>query len=683
VEELVIEGHAGWVTCVSHFPKSHALITGTRDRTLKIWDALTGEEKKAFTLVGEPPAALRISPDERLVAISSSQRSVPVKVLDLASGRFIGNLLAQDRITAVDFSPDGQTVVTVEDKGVVRVWDSEQFKVAATYKVPSHSAAAIAFDNQSRPEFLLAGMDRTVKKVLPGNAETRAFEKGHREAIGALQSSPDGGTVVTAGRDKQVIVWDADSGKIVSILHAHQEQVSELALNPVRRMAASYDPKAGIKVWDLDTAAVFRTFPTGDSEINCMAFTPDGERLMAGGKDMTLRIWQVNGRQIFPTLALAKVRPAKKQMKSDRKFKVMVDAAAKAIRRGSYATAYSMLQDSRQLPGYERSDVALELLIRMKDHGTRTGLKGGWNRKTVDTSSGVMDCLFSPSGINFLTAQADHTIRLWSTKTGDCLKILRGHTNLVASVCFSVSGREVASGSDDRSVRIWDLITGKNLAVLKGHLDSVSSVAYSPDGTSLLSGSWDGALKLWRNPEGNLLKTLKSPDDKIASARFVGSADRIVSAGFEGALKLWDVASGRTLRELKGHKDKVTSLDVSPGCELLLTGSMDGTARVWDARTGSAIRTLEVDAAGVRTVAFSPDQIFLLTGGNDGVLRIWNVERGKLLREFRGHSREITSAGFSPNQRFAISSSADGMVMIWELDWEWRFDEKTTQGPPG
>lgn len=682
VETLVIGGHAGWVTCVSHFPKSQALITGTRDRTLKIWDAVTGEERKAFTIVGEPPAALWISPDEQFLAIAASQRSTAVKVLDLASGRFIGNLLAQDLVTTVGFSPDRRTVLTVEDKGVVRAWESGHFKVAATYKVPSHSAAAIAFDEQSNPEFFVAGLDRVVKKVRPSNPEAMVFEKAHREAITALKASTDGKIVVSVGRDKQVIVWDAVSGKIANVFQAHQEQISEVALNPMKSLAATYDPRAGIKVWDLGTAAVFRTFPTGDAEIICMAFTPDGERLMAGGKDMTLRIWQVNGRQIFPGLALAKVRLARKQMKSDRKFKVMVDAATKALKRGAYATAYSMLQDSRQLSGYERSDVALELTVRMKDHGTRTGLKGGWNRKTVDTASGVMGVLFSPSGINFLTAQADHTIRLWSARTGDSLKILRGHTNLVTSICFSVSGREAASGSDDRSLRIWDLNTGKNLAVLKGHLDSVSTVAYSPDGTMLLSGSWDGALRLWRHPEGNLLKTLKGPDDKITSANFVGGTERVVSAGFDGTLRMWDVQSGRIWRELKGHKDKVMNLTVSPNYDLLLSASMDGTARVWDLRTGSAIRVLQVDDQGVRAVAFSPDQLFMLTGGNDGVLRIWSVERGDLLREFQGHSREITSAGFSSNERFAISSSADGLVMIWELDWEWRFDEKKASERP-
>ena len=48
---------------------------------------------------------------------------------------------------------------------------------------------------------------------------------------------------------------------------------------------------------------------------------------------------------MFPNMALAKIRPIKKQMKSDRKFKAMVDAAKKAMKRGAFSTAYSMLRE--------------------------------------------------------------------------------------------------------------------------------------------------------------------------------------------------------------------------------------------------------------------------------------------------------------------------------------------------
>lgn len=677
---LKIPEHAGWITCINHFPGSSLLVTGTRDRTLKIWDARTGEERKSVALVGEPPGMVSISPDERLVAIAASHKAAAVKILDLESTRFVGNLPTQDVVTAVEFSPDGKTILTVEQRGLVRVWDARAFKVASSFKISGHSAAAIAFEAASRPVVFCAAPDRTVKKIRPGDADAESFDREHHEPITILRASPDGARVLTCGRDRLAIAWDAKTGRATATFRVHQEQIAAIALNPRRDLAASYDPKAGIKVWDSRTGLVFRTFAPKDADVQCMAFTPDGARLMAGGRDMILRVWDVLGRPILPPLALAQMRPLTKQIKSERKFKAMLEEAVKAMKRGAYETAYAMLQDSRQLSGYERSDTALDLIVRMREHGARTGLRGGWNRKTVETGSGVMDVRFSPTAINMLTAQADHTVRLWSAKTGDCLKIFRGHTNLVTSVRFSGNGREAASGSDDRSVRTWDLATGKLQLMLRGHQDSVSSVAYAPDGTCLASGSWDGTVKIWRLPDGGLLKTLKGSDDRITSVAWIGTAaERLLSAGFDGVVRMWDAASGRLLRELKGHGDRVSGLVVSPNGDRMWTASVDGTARVWDLRFGRELRGCAICEAGLRAVDLSPDGLFVAAGAGDGVLRIWKGESGQGLRDFHGHVREITANNFSSNARFIVSSSADGSVMVWELDWNWRFTDKKVE----
>jgi WD40 repeat protein len=661
---------------VDHSPKTGSFVTGSRDRTVKFWDPKTGIVVKTVSVVGEPPASLWISPDERLLAIGASHVGVPVKILDLESGKFVGSLLGHEgAVTALGFSPDGKFILTTEQKGGARLWSATDLKSVAAFKIPVHSAAAVFFDNESKPGLFIACMDRTVKKIYPMDSGARTFDRVHKETITALKVTPDGVRVLTCGRDRQVVVWDGSTGSVLSVLQAHQEQIAEVALNPVRDLVATYDPKGGIKIWDCKSSTVIRNFLAPEGEINCLDFTADGDRILAGGRDMVLRVWDVRGRPIVPTLALAKIRPVKKQMKSDKKFKTMIEAAKKAMQRGAFSTAYSMLRDSQTLPGYERSEVALDLILRLKDCGTRVGIHGAWKRKAVEAQSGVMDVVFSSSAIAFLTAQSDHSVRMWSTKTGECVKVLKGHTNLVAAVTLSLNGREAASGSDDRTVRTWDLNSGKNLLTLKGHAESVTTVSYAPDGTTLVSGSWDNTLRFWRLPDGNPIKTIKGHEDKISAVEFI-SNEHIVSAGFDGVVRMWEVSSGRLLRELKGHKDKIMCLSISPKREMLVTGSMDGTARVWDAKTGNCVRVIDVNELGVRAAGFSPDQNFVVTGGNDAALKLWSVATGKCLRDFQGHLREITATRFSSNGRLVISSSVDGTVMIWEVDWSWRFADR-------
>ncbi len=128
----------GWVTCLNYAPRSGCIISGARDRTVRFWDSITGKELRSISVLGEPPAFIWISPDERLLAISS-QSFAPIKIVDVDSGKFVGNLPTHGgMITSLAFSPDGSTILTVEQKGIARLWDTSDFKALATLKISAH-----------------------------------------------------------------------------------------------------------------------------------------------------------------------------------------------------------------------------------------------------------------------------------------------------------------------------------------------------------------------------------------------------------------------------------------------------------------------------------------------------------------------------------------------------------------
>ena len=116
---------------------------------------------------------------------------------------------------------------------------------------------------------------------------------------------------------------------------------------------------------------------------------------------------------------------------------------------------------------------------------------------TLNLPSSVTAVAVSLSGKQIVTGLEDNLVQVWDASTGDKLKVLKGHTSLVASVAFSPDSKQIVSGSYDKSVRVWDVSTGDKLKVLKGHTKSVASVAFSPDGKQIVSGSNDKSVRVW------------------------------------------------------------------------------------------------------------------------------------------------------------------------------------------
>ena len=148
-----------------------------------------------------------------------------------------------------------------------------------------------------------------------------------------------------------------------------------------------------------------------------------------------------------------------------------------------------------------------------------------------------------------LSASGDSTLRLWDLASGQCLRVLEGHSSIVVHVAALPDGRAI-SASKDNTLRLWDLASGKCLRVLEGHSDQVSHVAALPDGRAL-SASEDNTLRLWDLASGQCLRVLKGHSDAVTHVAALPDG-RALSASWDNTLRLWDLASGQCLRVLEG-----------------------------------------------------------------------------------------------------------------------------------
>ena len=208
---------------------------------------------------------------------------------------------------------------------------------------------------------------------------------------------------------------------------------------------------------------------------------------------------------------------------------------------------------SRRCPTDARSP---PLTITPYGSGTSPPANACVSSKDILTASTHVAAL--PDG-RAISASDDKTLRHWDLASGQCLRVLEGHSAAVAHVAALPDGRAI-SASHDHTLRLWDLASGKCLRVLEGHARWVVHVAALPDGRAI-SASHDHTLRLWDLASGQCLRVLEGHSDAVTHV--AGLPDgRVISASRDSTLRLWDLASGQVISGLLADLP-ISCLDLS------------------------------------------------------------------------------------------------------------------------
>jgi hypothetical protein len=128
LEQLVL-GHEDWVNSAAFSPDGKRIVTATRDKTARVWDAASGKP------IGEPLQghegplfSAAFSRDGQRILTAS--RDMTARVWDAESGKPIGKPLEghEEAVNSAAFSRDGHRIVTASDDMTARVWDAQSGK---------------------------------------------------------------------------------------------------------------------------------------------------------------------------------------------------------------------------------------------------------------------------------------------------------------------------------------------------------------------------------------------------------------------------------------------------------------------------------------------------------------------------------------------------------------------------
>lgn len=286
--------------------------------------------------------------------------------------------------------------------------------------------------------------------------------------------------------------------------------------------------------------------------------------------------------------------------------------------------------------------------------------------------------------IYFVTGSKDGILRLFQISEEKCIRtyVSDSPVTCVASLDI-IAGTQFISGHKDASARLWDTATGANIRVFKGHTESVNSVCCFEDGSLFLSASDD--IKVW-----NISSTKRHPlspgGDSQVSFDFEGSNSSIQNVGTFGESKdcnglvAWDVNAPNSggvrirqqvvaeerdyLRSFPGHRGKVLCVATLQEGDIFISGGNDRSVKLWEFRTGSCIQNFVGHSGPVSSVcAF--DESTILSGSYDRTARMWDVNSEVCLRVFRHHKADIMGIASCGNGKTFLTTSKDSTIKLW------------------
>jgi WD40 repeat protein len=619
---LTLEGHTGAVKTVAIIPNGRNIISGSDDRTLRIWDWTSGTSKKPLK-------------DHR------------------------------NWVQAVITTPDGQQVVSGSTDGTIKVWNLETETLEYTlgpYDV-AKDIDATSTDHQN---------------------EIQDISTERQSGVQAVVMTPDGRRIVSGMTDGRLIVWDVASRTPEYTLKEHIAGIEAIIMMQDGQKFVSASRDFTIKLWNFTQKESERSWDSDTFIVKTLTITPDNQYLISGSTDGIIRIWDMTA-ETKDTIDKPKYKILTSKDTYDGHVNSVISISITPDGRHllSGSTDGSIkVWDWRN----ERLDATLEghlgpvtsiatfadnryFISASSDHTLKIwDLTNRTNGNTGVREDRVGAVVINSNGESVIGAEDNGKLKLWNLETRTFEKyLLKAHNDRVVAMSTTDDGCLMVSGGIDGTLNVWNLMNENVIYKTDGYKYELRTVAITSDGLRVVFALKNGTLKVWNLADGRIEHTLRGHKGPVNGVVISRNGQRVVSSSTDNTLKVWDLVNGRIEHTFKGHEGAVNGVVISRDGQQVVSCSDDCTLKVWNLATKSIKFTLVGHQASIQSITMTPDGHYILSASLDKSLKVWDLETCTNIASFNG-DHPFQSCAVAPDGVTFVATDSEGHMHFVKLE---------------
>lgn len=376
----------------------------------------------------------------------------------------IAQLPHASRVVAARFTPDGHSILTAAEDGIVRVWD-----------------AGIAGD-----EFNDFTQSTRLSGIATHGANLTSFIRSRAQSIADLSAAPDGQSFATAGSDGWIRVWSTGPEPEVD-WGRHGQGVTAVSATAKGDLLVTAGEFSG-RVWTVNPLKVKSRLRRHANDLTGAAVSRDGQVIVTAGSDGTVFVFNGGNQEFLGEIV--------HEPGAERLVRAALAADGSSVVTTSSDRVVKLWRSrDRGLISHRQFDVGIDAFalspagdaIAIAGDGAITvwDISDDWRQRVsipVDSTPRALQL----NETWLVAGSEDGSVRIWNATTGR-QRWAAAHAGVVAAVNISVDEQWIASASHDRTVRIWDTSTGSELARLVFPF-RVDAVTFIHDASRIVAG---------------------------------------------------------------------------------------------------------------------------------------------------------------------------------------------------